>query len=114
MKDNREMFEKHSNFQFLMPYVKWDGKTYIFKESNSLEDTKNYYNDYLHFIDCWSYWCASATREGYKLVPLQPSNAVIVAIENKVENQLEASGITQDPFRLDGETIYKAMIGASE
>lgn len=56
-------------------------------------------------------WIASAQRDGYKLVPLQPSNEVIVAIERKVENQLEASGINQDPFRLDGETIYEAMIG---
>ena len=59
-------------------------------------------------------WQASANREGYKLVPLQPSNNTIVAIERKVENQLEASGIDADPFRLDGEKIYKAMIGAVE
>lgn len=62
----------------------------------------------------WEAWQASAQREGYKLVPLQPSNEVIVAIEKKVENQLEASGINQDPFRLDGETIYKAMMGITE
>lgn len=54
------------------------------------------------------------TENGYKLVPLQPPNEVIVAIEKKVENQLEASGINQDPFRLDGETIYEAMIGVPE
>ena len=58
-------------------------------------------------------WQASASREGHKLVTLQPSNEVIVAIEKKVENQLEASGINQDPFRLDGETIYEAMIGTA-
>ena len=62
----------------------------------------------------WDAWTASAQREGYKLVPLQPSNEVIIAIEKKVENQLEASGINQDPFRLDGETIYEAMIGGAE
>lgn len=62
----------------------------------------------------WEAWQASADREGYKLVPLQPSNETIVSIERKVENQLEASGIDADPFRLDGENIYKAMIGACD
>ena len=69
-------------------------------------------DDQLNMV--WEMWTASAQREGYKLVPLQPPNEVIVAIEKKVENQLEASGINQDPFRLDGETIYEAMIGVPE
>ena len=64
-----------------------------------------------HTQTCWEAWQASANRKGYKLVPLQPSNETIVAIERKVEEQLEASAIDADPFRLDGENIYKAMIG---
>ena len=99
MKTERELFEKHNHFQFLMPYVEWDGETYIFKESNSLEDTKNYYNDYLHFIDCWSYWCASASREGYKLVPLKPTMNMCNQLSSNVEN---------------AKLIYKAMLGAVE
>lgn len=62
----------------------------------------------------WEAWQASANREGYKLVSIQPDNKTIVSIERMVENQIEASGINQDPFRLDGENIYKAMIGAIE
>ena len=100
MKTERELFEKHNHFQFLMPYVKWDGETYIFKESNSLEETKNYYNDYLHFIDCWSYWCASAQREGYKLVPVEPTRKMKMAGMNAGAGFVSRS-------------IYKAMIGAA-
>lgn len=59
-------------------------------------------------------WLASTNREGYKLVPVQPSNDTIVAIERKVEEQLEASAIDADPFRLDGENIYTAMINSCD
>lgn len=62
----------------------------------------------------WLAWKASANRDGYKLVPIQPDNKTIVSIERMVENQIEASGINQDPFRLDGENIYKAMIGVCD
>ena len=70
--------------------------------------------EYVRMQTAWETWIASANREGYKLVPLQPSNETIVAIERVVENQLEASAIDADPFRLDGENIYKAMIGACD
>ena len=35
---------------------------------------------------------------------------IVVAIENAVCNQLEASGITADPFRLDGEKIVEVIL----
>lgn len=35
---------------------------------------------------------------------------VVVAIENAVCDQLEASGIKADPFRLDGEKIVQVII----
>ena len=35
---------------------------------------------------------------------------IVVAIENAVCDQLEASGITADPFRLDGEKIIDAIL----
>ena len=35
---------------------------------------------------------------------------IVVAIENAVCNQLEASGITADPFRLDGEKIIDVIL----
>ena len=52
--------------------------------------------------------------EGYVVVPKGPSSEIIVAIESKVEDQLKASAIEADPFRLDGETIYEAMVEAVE
>lgn len=73
------------------------------------EDSESYINSTIDNL--WNMWLASANREGYKLVPLQPSTKIMVAIERKVEEQLEASAINADPFRLDGENIYKAMIG---
>lgn len=42
------------------------------------------------------------------------TNKMICAIERKVEEQLLASAITADPFRLDGEKIFYAMIEAQE
>jgi len=59
-------------------------------------------------------WQASANRDGFVLVPKAPCNQLIVAIERKVEDQLKASAIDADPFRLDGEKIYQAMIEAAE
>ncbi len=35
---------------------------------------------------------------------------VVVAIENAVCDQLEASGIKADPFRLDGEKIVQVIL----
>ena len=35
---------------------------------------------------------------------------IVVAIENAVCDQLEASGIKADPFRLDGEKIVQVII----
>ena len=35
---------------------------------------------------------------------------IVVAIENAVCDQLEASGIKADPFRLDGEKIVQIII----
>ena len=104
MKSERELF-----------LYELEGRGFIFKNKtwiHGLGDVGGLFDDdQLNMV--WEMWCASAQREGYKLVPLQPSNNTIVVIERKVENQLEASGIDADPFRLDGEKIYKAMIGAA-
>ena len=60
----------------------------------------------------WYSWQASANREGFVLIKNDPKT--IVAIEQMVEQQVEASGITQDVFRLDGERILEAMLSAQE
>ena len=110
MKTERELFEEWHYGQYLLenPDVDLANAKYIYDyaHKNALV--------YQMRETCFIVWQASAQREGYKLVPLRPSNNTIVVIERKVENQLEASGIDADPFRLDGEKIYKAMIGVSE
>lgn len=99
----RELFLRHSHFEFLMQYVDWDGKSWVFKESNSLQDTQNYYKDYLHFVDCWSYWLASINRQGYVLVPVEPNQKMI-----------EAAIIEKQKHGRTDSDLYKAMIGAVE
>jgi len=55
-----------------------------------------------HTQTCWEAWQASANREGYKLVPLEPSQEMVDAVYNS----------TLDSDDLEG--IYKAMIGACD
>lgn len=55
---------------------------------------------------------AQAVPEGYVVVPR--TREVVVAIEKMVEQQVEASGITSDVFRLDGWRILDAIQEASE
>ena len=56
----------------------------------------------------WEMWQAAKAS-----VPTL-TNKMICAIEATVENQLEASGIEEDPYRLDGEKIWNAAIEAQE
>lgn len=55
---------------------------------------------------------AQAVPDTHIVVPR--SRAVVVAIEKMVEQQVEASGITSDVFRLDGWRILDAIQEASE
>ena len=50
----------------------------------------------------WESWQASAQREGYKLVPVEPSEKMYITGVDK----RQSGGNTAD--------VYKAMIGASE
>ncbi|MBU3169526.1 hypothetical protein [Acinetobacter baumannii] len=55
---------------------------------------------------------AQAVSGGYVVVP--KTKEVVVAIEKMVEQQVEASGITSEVFRLDGWRILDAIQEASE
>ncbi|MDO7424686.1 hypothetical protein Q5X52_01465 [Acinetobacter baumannii] len=55
---------------------------------------------------------AQAVPDTHFVVPR--SREVVVAIEKMVEQQVEASGITSDVFRLDGWRILDAIQEASE
>lgn len=54
---------------------------------------------------------ATTQLKGCLVVPV--NNTTIVAIEKMVEQQVEASGITADVFRLDGEKILNAAVEAA-
>lgn len=55
---------------------------------------------------------AQAVPENHIVVPR--NREVVIAIEKMVEQQVEASGITGDVFRLDGWRILDAIQEASE
>ena len=57
----------------------------------------------------WEAWQAAKAQA----VP-EVTDKMIVAIESEVENQLKASAIDSDPFRLDGEKIWYAALEAQE
>lgn len=59
--------------------------------------------DQLQRAFMWQAWQASANREGYKLVPLEPSQEMLIAADN-----CEIDG------KVTAHNIYKAMIGACE
>lgn len=64
----------------------------------------------------WQSWQAAKAHESEKLkgcVVVPVNNTTIVAIEKMVEQQVEASGITADVFRLDGEKILNAAVEAA-
>ena len=70
-----------------------------------------------HTQTCWEAWQAAKAQEAEKLkgcVMVSLNNTTIVAIERMVEQQVEASGITDDVFRLDGEKILNAAVEAQE
>lgn len=66
--------------------------------------------------DAWMGWLYSAKAKAEKLegcVVVPVNNTTIVAVEKMVEQQVEASGITADVFRLDGEKILNAAVEAA-
>ena len=60
----------------------------------------------------WEMWQAKSQSVAEGFVLIKNNSKTIVAIEKMVEQQVEASGITWDVFRLDGEKILEAMIEA--
>lgn len=54
----------------------------------------------------WLMWQASANREGYKLVPVEPTEKMVDAGMDDVEHEINDWTVVLE--------IYKAMIGAAE
>lgn len=62
---------------------------------------------YNHPTMCWIWnmWLASANREGYKLVPVEPTERMLDSAYSSISDNLHYA---------DLENIYKAMIGACD
>lgn len=91
MKTEREMFEAWAYSK------KWN----IAKARDMGLD--HYVDD---FVDgAWHGWQASAQREGYKLVPVEPTEAMLEALQVGFEPDYEGGSY-------DSHEGYKAMMGA--
>ena len=75
-------------------------------------DLNAYVYDFANAIEQAAKAHEAEKLKGWVVVPL--NNTTIVAIERMVEQQVEASGITDDVFRLDGEKILNAAVEAQE
>ena len=73
-----------------------EGHGYHFKNNDWHDDWERFEDDMLNMA--WEMWCASASRKGYKLVPVEPTYEMIdAAIGNNGHI----------------ESIYRDMIGAA-
>ena len=55
--------------------------------------------------DLWDMWLASANREGYKLVPVEPTERMLDSAYSSISDNLHYA---------DLENIYKAMIASHD
>ena len=67
------------------------------------EDSESYINSTIDNL--WDMWLASANREGYKLVPLEPTERMLDSAYSSISDNLHYA---------DLENIYTAMIGACD
>ena len=67
------------------------------------DGSDDYSDDYTQ--SAWLAWTASAQREGYKLVPLQPPEDMDIKICRLVDHRIDV---------FEADRIYKAMIGIPE
>lgn len=90
--NERKAFEDwaHSNKWNICRYPKSD---YHMKEGQYCDE----------FVDgAWHGWLASANREGYKLVPVEPTERMLDSAYSSISDNLHYA---------DLENIYTAMIG---
>ena len=81
-------------------FYELEGRGYTFENMTWLG---NCFED--NFLNmAYEMWCASASREGYRLVPVEPSEDMIMA------GCMEHGGYDV----IDSKSIYKAMIEAQE
>ena len=104
MKTERELFEK-------LP----DIKAILQSGFQFNEDLNQYYHldhtshrlNYAFLMGAWLGWQSSASREGYKLVPLEPNEAMLEALQVGFKPDYEGGSY-------DSYEGYKAMMGVGE
>lgn len=100
----REIFEPLQNQMAL-------ARLYFVKELNMYLTSDDYADDDFTISLCmeinhgWKMWLASASREGYKLVPVVDTDAMWSAGRAVIED---------NGYSTDASDVYKAMIGAIE
>ncbi|WP_151708210.1 hypothetical protein [Acinetobacter junii] len=112
LKAEFEASECFKRFERVAQYVTFDFGTYCAKVDIP-KDAEKFVSG---LIFSWKAWREAKAHEAEKLkgcVVVPVNNTTIVAIEKMVEQQVEASGITDDVFRLDGEKILNAMLEAA-
>lgn len=72
----------------------------------SKNEDGSYKSDLTH--TCFYWWCKSAQREGYKLVPIEPTEEMLDAARRRQWDDLSSPLEDMDTLK------YKAMIGAIE
>ena len=92
MKTERELF-----------LYELDGHGYHFKNTDWHEDWEGFEDKQLNTV--WEMWLASANREGYKLVPVEPTERMLDSAYSSISDNLHYA---------DLENIYTAMIGACD
>ena len=70
------------------------------------EDSESYINSTIDNL--WDMWLASANREGYKLVPVEPTEKMLDASRRRQWDDLSSPYEDMDMLK------YKAMIGACD
>ena len=84
-----------------------DGRGYHFRNTNWIDKSERFADIQLNMA--WEIWCASASREGCKFVPVEPTYKQLDALKNSCE-LFKKAGVSD----LEAHEAYKAMIGASE
>lgn len=80
-----------------------NGHGYHFKNTDWHDDWERFEDEQLNMV--WEMWQASAQRQGYKLVPLEPTERMLDSAYSSISDNLHYA---------DLENIYKAMIGACD
>ena len=76
-----------------------EGRGYTFENMTWLGNC--FEDDILNMV--WEMWCASASREGYKLVPVEPPEDMDIKICRLVDHRIDV---------FEADRIYKAMINS--